>query len=98
MGKAIAKVGDVVIADSDNTVLVEGNHYFPKSDVKTEYLTESDTHTVCPWKGTASYYNVEVSDTSLPDDAWYYPEPKDAASSIKDHIAFWRGVSVEEKA
>ena len=90
--KAIWK--DTVIAQSDNTVVVEGNHYFPPASVKKEHLRPSDTHTTCPWKGLASYYDVVVGDNVNSDAAWYYPEPKDAAAEIKDHIAFWRGVSV----
>jgi uncharacterized protein (DUF427 family) len=85
----------VVIAESDKTVMVEGNHYFPRDSVKAEYLKGTDTHTTCPWKGLASYYSLEVNGKVNKDAAWYYPEPKTAASHIKDHIAFWRGVSVE---
>ena len=92
--KAIWK--DTVIAESDSTVVVEGNHYFPPASVKKEHLRPSDTHTTCPWKGLASYYDVVVGDNVNSDAAWYYPEPKDAAAEIKDHIAFWRGVSVTE--
>jgi len=83
-----------VIAESDETIVVEGNHYFPNNAVKSEYLKSSDTHTVCPWKGTASYYTVEVNGQQNSDAAWYYPEPKDAAKEIKDHIAFWKGIEV----
>jgi uncharacterized protein (DUF427 family) len=82
------------IAESDNTVVVENNHYFPRSSVRTELLRESDTHTVCPWKGTASYFSIEVDGAVNSDAAWYYPEPKQAAAEIKDHIAFWNGVVV----
>lgn len=85
----------VVIAESDATVMVEGNHYFPPAAVKREYLRESATHTVCPWKGTASYYDVVVEGNVNKDAAWYYPEPKEAAKQIAGHIAFWRGVRVE---
>jgi uncharacterized protein (DUF427 family) len=84
-----------VIAESDETVIVEGNHYFPIESVKSEYLSESDTHTRCFWKGTASYYDVVVDGESNPDAAFYYPTPSQAASQIKDHIAFWRGVQVQ---
>lgn len=84
-----------VIAESDATVMVEGNHYFPPTAVKREYLRESATHTVCPWKGTASYYDVVVEGNVNKDAAWYYPEPKEAAKQIAGHIAFWRGVRVE---
>lgn len=84
-----------VLAESDRTVVVEGNHYFPRSSVHAEYLRPSDTHTVCPWKGTASYHHVEVNGERNADAAWFYPDPKPAAAEIKDHIAFWKGVRVE---
>lgn len=84
-----------VIAESDETVEVEGNQYFPRSSVKSEYLKESSTNSVCPWKGTASYFTLEVNGERNEDAAWYYPEPKDAAAEIKDHLAFWKGVTVE---
>jgi uncharacterized protein (DUF427 family) len=84
-----------VIAESGDTVVVEGNHYFPRESVRPEYLRESDHHTVCPWKGTASYYHLEVEGKRNPDAAWYYPEPKDAAREIAGRIAFWKGVMVE---
>lgn len=83
-----------VIAESDQTVVVEGNHYFPRNAVKQEYLKESSTHTICPWKGQASYYTIEVNGQRNNDAAWYYPEPKEAAREIKDRIAFWHGVQV----
>jgi uncharacterized protein (DUF427 family) len=83
------------IAESDNTVVVEGNQYFPSDSVKKEYLKASDKHTTCPWKGLASYYSIEVDGKVNTDAAWYYPEPKDAAKQIKDHVAFWRGVQVD---
>ena len=86
---------NAVLAQSDDTVVVEGNHYFPPEAVKREYFQESSTHTVCPWKGKASYFNVVVNGQVNKDAAWYYPEPKPAASEIKDHVAFWRGVKVE---
>ena len=86
----------VVIAESSDTVVVENNHYFPRSSVRSDVLVESDTHTVCPWKGTASYFSVVVDGQTNPDAAWYYPEPKEKAAEIKDHIAFWHGVTVEE--
>ena len=85
-----------VIAESDNTVVIEGNHYFPPDSVRQEYLQPSPTTTVCPWKGTAQYYNVVVEGKENRDAAWYYPSPKEAAAEIKDHVAFWRGISVEE--
>ena len=83
-----------VIADSDDTVVVEGNHYFPLDAVHSEYLEPSDTHTTCPWKGEASYYSLVVDGERNPDAAWFYPEPKAAAAEIKDRVAFWRGVEV----
>lgn len=92
--KAIWK--DTVIAESDDTVVVEGNHYFPPESVRQEHLTPSTTHTTCPWKGEASYYDVVVGDEINGDAGWYYPDPKPAAAEIKDRIAFWRGVTVEE--
>ncbi|RYF75680.1 MAG: DUF427 domain-containing protein [Cytophagaceae bacterium] len=82
------------IAESDNTVVVENNHYFPKESVKAEYLADSQTHTTCPWKGLASYYSLTVDGQTNKDAAWYYPDPKPAASQIKDHVAFWKGVTV----
>ncbi len=85
----------VVLAESDETVVVEGNHYFPPDSLNREYFVDSDTHTVCPWKGTASYYSITVDGQTNPDAAWVYPEPKEAASQITDHVAFWRGVTVE---
>jgi uncharacterized protein (DUF427 family) len=84
-----------VIAESDDTVVVEGNHYFPAASLNRELLTESSQQSVCPWKGTASYYDVTVDGRSNPGAAWFYPEPKDAAAEIRDRVAFWRGVSVE---
>ena len=84
-----------VIAESDETVVVEGNHYFPADSIRREHFRESETHTVCPWKGTASYYDVVVGGDVNKDAAWFYPEPKDAAKEIKDRVAFWRGVKVE---
>lgn len=83
-----------VLADSDDTVVVEGNHYFPPSSVNRTYLEPSSKQTTCPWKGEASYYAVVVDGQRNEDAAWYYPAPKDAAKEIKDHIAFWRGVEV----
>ncbi|MGA9768990.1 MAG: DUF427 domain-containing protein [Blastocatellia bacterium] len=86
---------DAVIAESDSTIVIEGNHYFPPDAINREYFKASDTHTHCPWKGEASYYNVVVEDQVNKDAAWYYPEPKEAAGEIKDYIAFWKGVKVE---
>ncbi len=91
---ATAQWNGTVIADSDATVIVEGNHYFPLESVNQELLRPSETHSVCPWKGTASYYSVEIDGQTNSDAAWYYPAPKDAASEIKDHLAFWHGVTV----
>ena len=85
-----------VLAESDKTIVVEGNHYFPPDSVNREYLQESSTRTTCPWKGLASYYSVVVDDQPNRDAAWTYPNPKPAAAQIKDHVAFWRGVKVEE--
>ncbi|HXW63078.1 MAG TPA: DUF427 domain-containing protein [Candidatus Acidoferrales bacterium] len=85
----------VVLAESHHTVMVEGNHYFPPGDVRAEYLRSSRTRTVCPWKGTASYHDLEVNGQRNPDAAWFYPDPKPAAAKIKDYIAFWKGVRVE---
>jgi uncharacterized protein (DUF427 family) len=86
---------DAVIAESDRTVVVEGNHYFPPESVRRELLRPSATHTTCSWKGVASYYDVVVGDAVNRDAAWFYPEPKDAAAEIRAHVAFWRGVVVE---
>ena len=83
------------LAESDDTVVVEGNHYFPADSIRRESFRESETHTVCPWKGTASYYDVVVGGEVNKDAAWFYPQPKDAAKEIKDHVAFWKGVKVE---
>jgi len=86
----------VVIAESDDTVEVEGNHYFPSKSVNMDYLRPSDTRTACPWKGEASYYSVHVDGETNTDAAWYYPEPKDAARHIRGRVAFWRGVEIRE--
>ena len=92
MAKAI--LNGVVIAESDKTEMVEGNHYFPPESVNREYFADSSRSSVCPWKGTASYYDVVVDGKSNPGAAWYYPNPKTAAANIKDHVAFWSGVQV----
>ena len=84
-----------VIAESNDTVVIEGNHYFPVDSVKKEFLTESDTTTVCHWKGTANYYNLNVDGKVNEDAVWYYATPSDLAKGIKDRVAFWRGVRVE---
>jgi uncharacterized protein (DUF427 family) len=83
-----------VLAESNKTIIVEGNHYFPPDSVHEQYFAPSESHTVCPWKGTASYYTVNVDGKSNPDAAWFYPEPTPAAAKIKDYVAFWRGVEV----
>ncbi len=82
------------IAESDDTVVVEGNHYFPRDSVRPDVLQASDTTSHCPWKGDASYFSLAVDGEVNKDAAWYYPAPKDAAAQIKDHVAFWRGVDV----
>jgi uncharacterized protein (DUF427 family) len=93
---ATATWNGTVIAESDSTEMVEGNHYFPLDSVKTEYFQPSNTTSVCPWKGTASYYTLDVNGQQNTDAAWFYPEPKDAAAQIKDHVAFWKGVTVTD--
>jgi uncharacterized protein (DUF427 family) len=85
---------DTVLAESDETVVVEGNHYFPADSLRREHFRASDTHTTCPWKGEASYYDVVADGEVNKDAAWYYPQPKDAAREIKDRVAFWKGVKV----
>ncbi|KPM32448.1 Hypothetical protein I595_864 [Croceitalea dokdonensis DOKDO 023] len=87
---------NTVIAESDKTVVIENNHYFPPESIKKEFYQPSDTHTNCPWKGVASYYNVHVDGKENKDAAWYYPETSELARSIKGHIAFWKGVTIEE--
>lgn len=84
-----------VIAESDDTVVVENNHYFPRASLKDEYVRPSSSTSVCPWKGTASYYSLEIDGQTNADAVWYYPEPKDAAKQITDRVAFWKGVQVE---
>ncbi|MCZ7625459.1 MAG: hypothetical protein C3F12_01210 [Candidatus Methylomirabilota bacterium] len=86
----------VTIAESDETIVVEGNHYFPRASVRSEYLRESATRTTCHWKGEAGYYDVVVDDAVNPDAAWYYPLPKNAAKQIAGRVAFWKGVQVIE--
>jgi uncharacterized protein (DUF427 family) len=85
---------DTVLAESDNTKVVEGNHYFPADSIKSEYFTPSETHTVCGWKGTASYYDIVVNGEINGDAAWYYPEAKEEAKEIEGYVAFWKGVTV----
>jgi uncharacterized protein (DUF427 family) len=84
------------LAESNQTLEVEGNQYFPPDAIHKEYFRPSDRHTVCPWKGTASYYDVEVNGKRNAGAAWYYPEPKAAANQITGYVAFWRGVTVEK--
>jgi len=87
---------DAILAESDETVVIEGNHYFPPQSVKKEYFTQSDYHTTCPWKGEASYYNIVVDEEANNDSAWFYPDPKEAAKEIKNYVAFWKGVEVRD--
>ncbi len=87
---------NTVIAESDETVVIENNHYFPVESTKKEFFKESNTHSTCPWKGVASYYSLEVEGKENPDAAWYYPEVSELAKSIKGMIAFWKGVTVEK--
>jgi uncharacterized protein (DUF427 family) len=86
---------NATLAESGDTVMVEGNHYFPNDSIRREYFGASATHTVCPWKGEASYYDISVDGKTNKDAAWYYPDPKAEAANIKDRIAFWKGVVVE---
>ena len=85
---------ETVIAESDDTIVVEGNHYFPPDSIKKEFFEESGTHSRCFWKGVASYYNVVVNGETRKDAAWYYPEPREEAAAIKNYIAFWKGIKV----
>lgn len=85
-----------VLAESNDTIVVEGNHYFSKSSVNMDIMEPSETKSTCPWKGIASYYTISVGKELNVDAAWYYPEPKEAAMNIKGHIAFWRGVEITE--
>ena len=85
---------DQIIAESNQTVVIEGNHYFPPTSIAKRFFKASTTHTTCPWKGEASYYTLSVNGKENPDAAWFYPNPKAAASEIKDHVAFWKGVSI----
>ena len=85
-----------IIAESEDTVVVEGNHYFPSDSIKKDYFKDSDTHSNCPWKGLASYYTLEVNGTENSDAAWYYPEASALAKNIEGYVAFWKGVQVED--
>ena len=91
--KAIWK--KVILAESDLTVVIEGNHYFPPESLNRRFFTESNTHTRCGWKGIASYYTIKIEDYINQDSAWYYPEPLDKARNIKNYVAFWKGIKVE---
>ena len=84
-----------ILAESDQTVVVENNHYFPPASLKMDFFVPSATTSICPWKGEASYYSIVVNGEENKDAAWYYPDPKEAAQEIKDHVAFWNGVSVK---
>lgn len=85
----------VILAQSDRTIVVENNYYFPPDSIDRQYFTDSNTHTTCGWKGLCSYYNVEVNGQVNKDAAWYYPTPKEAAQNIAGYVAFWKGVKVE---
>ncbi|WP_299117697.1 DUF427 domain-containing protein [uncultured Winogradskyella sp.] len=87
---------NTVIAESNNTVVIEGNHYFPHESIKSVYFKPSNTNTICPWKGTASYYTINVNGKENPDAAWFYSEVSELAKGIKNRVAFWRGVTIEE--
>jgi uncharacterized protein (DUF427 family) len=84
-----------VVAESEDTVVVENNHYFPADSINAEYFKDSDRHSTCPWKGEASYKTIEVGGVTNADAAWFYPDPRDAASEVRDRFAFWKGVTVE---
>lgn len=87
---------NTVIAESDHTEVVEGNHYFPKESMKSEYFQDSDMHSACPWKGDAAYYDIVVDGVTNKDAAWHYDQPKVRAENIREHVAFWRGVTFED--
>lgn len=87
---------NVVLAESSDTVVIEGNHYFPPDTIKKELFKKSDTKTVCGWKGIANYFSVTVNGSTNKDCAWYYPEPRKAAENIKNHVAFWKGVKITQ--
>lgn len=92
--KAIWK--NTVLAESDQTKMVEDHHYFPPDAINAEYFQQSDSHTTCPWKGRASYFTIQVGDEKNEDAAWFYPHPKEAAAEIKNYVAFWNGVKIEK--
>lgn len=85
-----------IIAESDDTIVLEGNHYFPITSIKEEYFSDSTTQTHCPWKGDASYYHLEVDGSENKDAAWYYPTPSELAREINGRVAFWKGVEIVE--
>jgi len=85
-----------IVAESDETKVIEGNHYFPPDSIHQEFLKPSKTQTTCPWKGVASYYSLNVDGKQNQDAAWYYPKPSEMAQSIKDYVAFWKGVAIED--
>ena len=87
---------DEVIAESNDTIIIEGNHYFPPESIKENYFSSTETHTSCPWKGVASYYSIVVGEKSNNDAAWYYPEVSNLAKEIEGYIAFWHGIEVTE--
>lgn len=86
---------NTVVAESNDTIVIEGNYYFPHESINSDYFIESETHTVCPWKGTASYYTITIDGKENPDAAWFYPEVSELAKGIKNRVAFWRGVTIE---
>lgn len=93
MAKAIWN--ETVLAQSNDTVIIDGNHYFPPESVNKQYFQESNTHTTCPWKGTANYYDIEVNGKTNRDAAWFYPNAKEKAKHFEGYLAFWRGVKIE---
>ena len=86
---------DTIVAESEDTIIVEGNHYFPYDSLNKDYLIDSKTTSICPWKGTASYYSLLINEQENIDAVWYYKDPEDAAEQIKDRVAFWKGVIVK---
>jgi len=91
-----AKWQDIILAESNDTIVIEGNHYFPPDSINRQYFQDSNTNTTCSWKGEAAYYTIKVGDQANPDAAWYYPDPKEAVTEIKDYVAFWKGVEIIE--
>lgn len=87
---------DTVLAESNDTIVIENNHYFPADSINKTFFKDSNTNTLCPWKGTASYYDIQVNDKTNEDAAWFYADPKDAAKEINNYVAFWKGVEVKE--